>query len=194
MLQQAQTIEIHLPEWLHAFAQSYVATTALQERMNFVIEASRRNIAAGTGGPFAAAIFERSTGQLLSLGVNLVPSQGLSILHAEMVAITLAQRRLGSYNLAAAQMPECELISSCEPCAMCFGAVTWSGVRHLVTAATKADAEQLGFDEGDKPADWQHSLRTRHISVTTNIERETAASVLASYASQQGVIYNPDHS
>lgn len=192
MFTQPALIEIKLPPWLESFAQSYSATTNLAERMSFVIEASQRNIDERTGGPFAAAVFECGTGRLLALGVNLVSSQGLSILHAETVAITLAQRRLGSYNLAAAAMPECELICSCEPCAMCFGAITWSGVRHVVTAASKADAEQIGFDEGDKPADWQQSLRDRHIAVITGVERDQAAAVLIRYSQQQGVIYNPD--
>jgi len=67
--------------------------------MSFVIEAAQLNISKSTGGPFAAAVFETESGKLVSLGVNLVTSEGLSILHAEIVAFALAQKKIGSYDL-----------------------------------------------------------------------------------------------
>ena len=58
-----------------------------------------------------------------------------------------------------------ELVSSCEPCAMCLGATLWSGVRRLVTGATKADAEAIGYDEGPVfPESYAH-LERRGIEV-----------------------------
>jgi tRNA(Arg) A34 adenosine deaminase TadA len=64
--------------------------TDINDRMAFVVEASRRNVQNKTGGPFAAAVFEKESARLISLGVNLVTTQHLSMLHAEMVAISLA--------------------------------------------------------------------------------------------------------
>ena len=126
--------------------------------MSLVIEAAQRNISEGTGGPFAAAVFEMESGKLISLGVNLVLSQGLSILHAEMVAFALAQKKIGSYDLGRYDLPAHELVTSIEPCAMCFGAIPWSGVRRVIAGARDADARSIGFDEGPKMKDWRSEL------------------------------------
>jgi len=130
------------------------------------------------------------TGKLVSLGVNLVTSQGLSLLHAEMVAFALAQRKLGTYDLGRQGLPRHELVASTEPCAMCIGAISWSGVRKVVCAAEDADARAIGFDEGPKMADWQDALKRRGIAVESGVQRADAAAVLAWYAQSGGRIYN----
>jgi len=158
--------------------------------MSFVIEAAQRNISEGTGGPFAAAVFETDSGKLVSLGVNLVTSQGLSILHAEMVAFTLAQRKTGSYDLGRNDLPAHELVTSIEPCAMCFGAIPWSGVRRVIVGARDVDARSIGFDEGPKMKDWRTELEKRGIATICDINREAAAQVLINYSLQGGKIYN----
>lgn len=161
-----------------------------EERMALVIDAARRNIREGAGGPFAAAIFERKSGFLVALGVNLVVPAGLSMLHAEMLAFALAQQRLGSYDLGQSGLPAHELVTSSEPCAMCFGATFWSGVRHLCIGARNEDALAVGFDEGPKPSDWVHELDLRGISVERDLLRNEAVAVLREYHSRGGDIYN----
>ncbi len=183
------TVEFSLPAWLQDYMARYEITADLEGRMEFVIGASRRNIEEGTGGPFAAALFEQDSGALLTLGVNLVTSERLSVLHAEIVALTLAQRQLDSYDLGAGNLPYFELVSSTEPCAMCLGAISFSGVHRVVVGARDADARQVGFDEGDKPADWVGALNTRGIEAIRDIRREEACSVLADYVHQGGVLY-----
>ena len=158
--------------------------------MAFVIEASRINVEQQTGGPFAAAIFERDSGKLVSLGINLVETEKLSILHAEMVAFAVAQAKLGTYDLGAEGLPAHELVTSTEPCAMCFGAISWSGVRRVVTGARDPDARSIGFDEGPKMTDWQSALEQRGIEVVRDIQREQAAAVLTDYLAGGGGIYN----
>jgi tRNA(Arg) A34 adenosine deaminase TadA len=158
--------------------------------MAFVIKASQRNVDAGTGGPFAAAIFNSETDELISLGVNLVTTQGMSILHAEMVAISLAQRKLGSYDLGAEGLPMLELATTTEPCAMCFGAIPWSGVQRVVAGARDEDARHIGFDEGPKLKDWVAALRERNIAVSVDVKRDEAKSVLENYLKASGRIYN----
>ena len=159
--------------------------------MNFVIELSRLNLRYETGGPFAAAVFCSEDGSLLAAGVNMVLSAGSSVLHAEIVSVMVAQRKLGTYDLSAAGLPPYELVSSTEPCAMCMGAVTWSGIRKLVCGARGADAEEAGFDEGEKPLAWPEALERRGITVLRDICRDRAADVLRDYRSSGGIIYNP---
>jgi tRNA(Arg) A34 adenosine deaminase TadA len=68
-----------------------------------------------------------------------------------MVAIMIAQKILGNFDLGDASVPAYELVTSTEPCAMCLGATPWSGVRGLVCGARDEDASAVGFDEGSKP-------------------------------------------
>ncbi|MDA8138586.1 MAG: nucleoside deaminase [Desulfobacteraceae bacterium] len=190
MFSQPRKVAFELPSWIGAFARKYTATGDIRRRMGFVIAAARKNVEEQTGGPFAAAIFEAGTGALVSLGVNLVLAQGLSFLHAEMVAIAVAQRKLGVYDLGGPGLAAYELLASTEPCTMCLGAIVWSGVRRVVTAACDQDARDIGFDEGPKPADWVETLQSRGIDVLSGIERDAARGVLLYYLSHGGLIYN----
>ena len=184
-------VQLELPAWLRAHAASLPgAVDGAEARMRVAVELSRRNVEEGTGGPFGAAIFERDSGRLLSVGVNRVVPAGCSVAHAEIMAIALAQAAVGAYDLGGAGRPACELVTSAEPCAMCLGAVPWSGVRGLVCGARREDAEAAGFDEGDKPADWVAGLERRGIAVTRDVCRAEAAAVLRAYAAGGGPAYN----
>jgi tRNA(Arg) A34 adenosine deaminase TadA len=182
-------IEISLPAWTEAYRRTAPLDGDVA-RMDFVISLARENVKQRTGGPFAAAIFEVPTGALVGIGVNLVSSVGLSVLHAEVVATMMAQQRVASYTLNAPDMPRHELFTSCEPCAMCLGAVLWSGVRRLVCGATKADAEAIGFDEGPVYDTSYQYLTERGIKVARGVQRAAARDVLTDYAAGAGVIYN----
>src|SRR4029450_782504 len=143
-----ETVHITWPDWIQetvAFGTRYDTD---DDRMRVAIELARQNVVRGTGGPFGAAIFERSTGALLSVGVNSVVRLNNSALHAEMLAVMMAQHRLGSYTLAGSPSGSYELVSSCDPCAMCLGAVLWSGVGRIALGANRVDATALGVDEG----------------------------------------------
>ncbi len=183
--------QLELPQWIPDFLQQQPATFPTHEaRMELVTTLSKLNIEQGTGGPFGAGIFRADTYQLVAPGVNLVMSSGSSITHAEIVAIMMAQQMLGSHDLGAAGFPPHELVTSCEPCAMCLGATCWSGVRHLVCGARGCDAEAIGFDEGPKPQDWRTALEQRGITVIVDIGRQKAAQVLKNYVEQNGEVYN----
>ncbi|MBN2449569.1 MAG: nucleoside deaminase [Lentisphaeria bacterium] len=159
-------------------------------RMAFVLGLTRRNIDTRTGGPFGAAVFDGS-GHVVAVGVNLVVRWACSVWHAEIVALVGAQRRLGRYDLSAGGREHCELVTSSEPCAMCFGAIAWSGIARLVCGARALDARRVGFDEGDKPRHWVASLRHRGIKVTRDVCRAEARRLLRDYAARGGTIYNP---
>jgi tRNA(Arg) A34 adenosine deaminase TadA len=185
------SIVLTLPSWLPALLPPPDMTfPGPEERMRLVIGLARENVERKAGGPFAAAVFESVTGRLFSAGVNLVSALNSSIAHAEIVAIMLAQQRAGTYDLGGPGMPLLELVASAEPCAMCLGAIPWSGVRRLVCGASEADAAGIGFDEGAKPSAWERELVSRGIEVVRNVCRGEAAAVLRQYADRGGVIYN----
>lgn len=185
----ATSLAFELPAWLIQRVPANLALFSVETRMQFVLGIARQQVALGSGGPFAAAVFD-AEGVLLSVGVNLVEPAQCSLLHAEMVAIALAQKRLGRYDLSDGGSVACELVTSTEPCAMCFGAVPWSGVKRLVCAARDADARAIGFDEGAKLPDWQQALEQRGIAVQRDVLRSEAAAILQDYARKGGLIYN----
>jgi tRNA(Arg) A34 adenosine deaminase TadA len=183
---------VDLPDWTTPFvAQDPPNYPALDARMSLAIELARRNVFHGTGGPFGAAVFEHKSGKLLAVGVNRVVASGLSLAHAEVVALALAQKHCGTFDLSDDALPPSQLVSSSEPCCMCHGAIHWSGIRSLVCGALDEDARAAGFDEGPKPADWAERLTGQGIAVELGVQRDAAAAVLRGYVESGGVIYNP---
>ncbi|MXX01569.1 MAG: nucleoside deaminase [Acidimicrobiia bacterium] len=179
-----------LPLWAQDLLQPDQRFRTTSERMGLAVELSRRNVAEGTGGPFGAAVFDLSTFRPLALGVNLVMPTSSPAAHAEVVAICLAGQALGNYDLGMGGGNPTELVTSCSPCAMCLGAVPWSGVSSLVIAAREEDARSVGFDEGNRPPDWVDGLRRRGIEVTEDVLRAEAVEVLRHYVNEGGVVYN----
>ena len=182
---------LELPGWVESALPppEHVYETA-DDRMRLAVRLAELNVARGTGGPFGAAVFNLETGTLIAPGVNAVVPCHCSAAHAEIVAISLAQRILETHDLGGPGMPPVELATSTEPCAMCLGALPWSGIRSLVCGARDEDARALGFDEGPKPGDWTAALEERGIRVQRDVLREDAAHVLRTYVESGGPVYN----
>ena len=184
--------EISLPKWVTKEFESlpeFMCT--LEERMETVIRFSHLNFANQTGGPFAAGIFEKVSGRPVVIGVNRVIPCSNSSAHAEIVTISLAQQLLNTFDLGAPGLPEHQLVVNARPCAMCFGAIPWSGVRSVVVAAPGDQIESLtGFDEGPVHPNWQHELRRRGIEVVEDILKDEACAVLRSFGESDQVVYN----
>jgi tRNA(Arg) A34 adenosine deaminase TadA len=158
--------------------------------MRLVITLSRENVLRDRGGPFGATVFERTGGTLVAVGVNSAERLHNSALHAEMVALMFAQQRVRSYTPRSAELTDQELGSSCELCAMCLGAVLWSGVRRLVYGADREDALRLPFEEGPVFHASLRYLEGRGIEVVPDFLREEARTVLDPYAARGGPIYD----
>lgn len=184
-----QQVTIALPEWINEVVDWQKTYADDDEKMALAIELSKQNVLRGTGGPFGSAIFDCSSGKLISVGVNRVMPMHNSAAHGEMVAIMLAEQQLQSFSLNADGVKR-ELFTSCEPCAMCLGGTLWSGVKRLVCAATAADARAIGFDEGPVDASSYQYLADAGIEVVRLVQREAAAKVLGDYLNDGGTIYN----
>ncbi len=163
----------------------------IEERMTAVIEFSRLNFQRNTGGPFAAGIFERDNGRLVTIGVNRVMPFHCSSAHAEVMAISLAQKLLGVYDLGADDLPAHQLVVNWRPCTMCFGAVLWSGVRSLVIAGDGPELEEItGFDEGPIHPEWRAELGKRGIGLVEDVLRPQAIAAYKEFAASQAFVYN----
>lgn len=184
--------QLELPVWLRRESEAAAARhfPDAASRMAFVISLAKRNVEESTGGPFGAAVFTREDGGLISCGVNLALAARCSAAHAEVVALTFAQQAVGNWNLGA-RGPRFVLTSSAEPCAQCLGAIPWSGISALECGARDEDVRKLGFDEGDKPAEWQGKLRKRGIELTCDLRRAEAREVLEQYVRKGGILYHP---
>jgi tRNA(Arg) A34 adenosine deaminase TadA len=188
--QQYPNLVITLPEWVSGFmAATPAALSSPEERMTLAISLARENVKHG-GGPFGAVVVESDGGRVVAPGMNLVVPLNCSLAHAEMVAIAIAQQLSGSFDLGAPGLPGLQLVTSAEPCAMCLGAIPWSGVRSVICGASAEDAQRIGFDEGDKPAGWLEALARRGIEVRLGVCRDEAARVLLDYGRAGGRIYN----
>ncbi|HEY9228872.1 MAG TPA: nucleoside deaminase [Gemmatimonadaceae bacterium] len=183
-------IHIEYPDWVNEVVDWTRPFTTDEDKMRLAIEMSRENVEHGTGGPFGAAIFEMGTGRLVSVGMNSVVRLDNCTLHGEMVAFMMAQKRVGSFTLNAPTLPLHELVTSCEPCAMCLGATLWSGVRRVVYGAAREDASLLNFEEGPVFPESYEYLEARGLLIVRHVLREEARSVLELYRAKSGRIYN----
>jgi tRNA(Arg) A34 adenosine deaminase TadA len=190
MRQPLIAVRVDYPPWVAEVVEWDRLCATDEERMRLAIRLSAENVRRGTGGPFGAAVFERASGRLVAVGMNSVVRLHNAALHGEMVAFMMAQQRLGSFTLGGAGMPEHELVTSCEPCAMCLGAILWSGVKRVVCGAAREDATRLRFEEGPVfPASYQY-LEDRGIEVVHGVLRSEAVAVLEEYRAGGGVVYN----
>lgn len=181
-------IELTLPDWIGNeidFAQPFPDDAV---RMQLVIGLARRNVERDSGGPFGAAIF-RNGSQLLAVGVNRVVPQQCSVAHAEIMAFMSAQSRVGRFRLND-DGARYSLVTSAQPCAMCYGASFWAGIDEMVIGARAEDVMELSeFDEGPLPADWKGELDRRGIEVRRDVLRDEARDVFVLYRSRAGVNY-----
>jgi len=142
----------------------------LSERaMRRAIELASRGAEADIGGPFGAVILR--DGEILAEGENRVTSSGDPTAHAEIVAIREACRKLGTFELAG-----CEIFSSCEPCPMCFAAISWARLERLTFAASREEAARAGFDDARLYRELARPLGERELATRRMLEEEARAS------------------
>ncbi len=184
------SVHLSLPEWMSGFVsdlkESYPSD---EDKMRMVLDLAIRNVEESTGGPFGAAIFDTQSHQVISLGVNRVVPLNNSTAHAEMMAFMLAQQRLQRFRLDT-EDHDFVLVTSAQPCAMCYGACPWAGINRVVIGARREDVESLTeFDEGPMPADWIHGLKERGIAVSQDVLRQESRDVFNLYTNKKGTQY-----
>ncbi len=116
------------------------------------------------GGPFGAVIVQVdiSSNRVIRYwrSNNMVTLNCDPTAHAEVSVIRKACSDLGVYYLGEIHKSEsklsqigeisiCEIYSSCEPCPMCYSAISWARIKGLYFAATRFDAEAPGVNFSD---------------------------------------------
>ncbi|MDX6743850.1 nucleoside deaminase [Actinocorallia sp. A-T 12471] len=189
----ATSFGARLPDWvLEEMADVPETLPSDADRLTLTNRLASRNHREDTGGPFAALVVERVSGRVISAGVNVVLASDLSSVHAEVTALSLAQTRLGRWDLGAPGTPDLELVVNWRPCVMCYGAAMWSGVRRLLIAGDGPELEELtGFDEGPMREDWAAQFAARGIEVSYGDSPDEAIAVFKEYGSREdAVVYN----
>lgn len=183
---------LSLPDWaIEANRRLPDVMPTLELRMAAVIRFSRMNFEQGTGGPFAAGVFERDTGRRIVIGVNRVVPSNCSSAHAEIMTLSLAQKILGTFDLGGADMPAYQLVVNWRPCAMCYGAVLWSGIRSLVIAGSGAEVETItGFDEGPIHPQWDEELARRGVELIQDVMHDESIEVFRDFTASGALVYN----
>lgn len=112
--------------------------------MKIAISKAKEGIELGQT-PFGAIIVKDNS--IIAEAHNTVWKDLDPTAHAEVNAIRIASRKLGSIDLSG-----CVIYSTCEPCPMCLSAIHWSKIDRLVYGAEISDAVKAGFSELLVPA------------------------------------------
>lgn len=94
--------------------------------------------AAALGEMPVGAVIVRD-GDIISRGYNKRETKKNALLHAEMIAIDRACKKLGGWRL-----PGCELYVTLEPCPMCAGAILNSRIERVYYGASDAKSGCVG--------------------------------------------------
>lgn len=135
--------------------------------MRLAIEKSLESIDNG-GGPFGAVIVK--DGEVVAAASNSVTNDNDPTAHAEVNAIRIACKKLGTFDLSG-----CEIYASCEPCPMCLAAIYWARIDKLYYANTKADADNIGFSDNFIYEEFAKPESQRSIKVTAMLRDEAIA-------------------
>lgn len=112
------------------------------EFMQQAIELAYENVRSGKGGPYGAVVVKN--GKIIGKGTNEVTARQDPTAHAEMEAIREACKHLGS-----AELTDCEIYASGEPCPMCLAAIYWAKPKAVYFAYSKEEAAEYGFHSGE---------------------------------------------
>ena len=138
------------------------------EFMKRAIELSVESVKSN-GGPFGACVVGPDN-KILGEGMNRVAVDMSPILHAEVVAINEACKKLNSFDLSKAS-----IYSSCQPCVMCLGAIYWSRISKIYYANTKDDAAKIDFDDSFFDSEMKKSINERKIPMIQIKELQSEA-------------------
>ena len=143
-------------------------TTNHEDRfLRAAIDLARQNVARG-GRPFGALVVR--DGAVIATGVNEILVTNDPTAHAELGAIRVASRVLGSPDLSG-----CAVYASGQPCPMCMAAMRLAGVSAVAFAYSNRDGEPFGLSteavrrELALPFEAQ-TMAIRHVPVDDAIE------------------------
>lgn len=128
--------------------------------------------------PYGAIIVKN--GEIIGRSDSDVPVSKTAYSHAELRAIEDAMDHLGGH-LCAEGGKDCVIYSSCEPCAMCMGAILYTGIEKLVYGATLEDSKECVNDILVKAQIVADNCKNRNIKIISELHRDKAIEVLKNF-------------
>lgn len=113
-----------------------------QSFMDTALDQARKAAAMGEV-PVGAVIVHGPSQRIIAQTHNLVEQTNDPTGHAEILALRLASKTLGS-----ARLQDCDLYVTLEPCAMCAGAISFARIRRLYYGAS--DPKGGGVEHGGR--------------------------------------------
>lgn len=141
--------------------------------IDIAIELSKKGVF-----PFGAIIVKN--GEIIGRSDIDVPVSKTAFSHAELRAIEDAMEHLGGH-LCAEGGKDCVIYSSCEPCAMCMGAILYTGIEKLVYGATLEDSGECVNEILVKAQDVVSNCKNRNIEIVAELHRDKATEVLKNF-------------
>jgi len=151
-----------------------------KEFMREAIKLSLENMQKNAGWPFGAVVVK--DGKIVWRGRNQVTSSNDPTAHGEVVAIRDACKNLWTFDLSG-----CEIYTSCEPCPMCYGAISRARIEKMYYGNTKQDAADIGFDDSAFREDIKKELTQRSVPVQ-QVLHEEALEVFKAWKEKQDKI------
>lgn len=141
--------------------------------IDIAIELSKKSIY-----PYGAIIVKN--GEIIGRSDVDVPVSKTVFSHAELRAIENAMEHIGGH-LCAEGGKGCTIYSSCEPCAMCMGAILYIGIERLVYAGTLEDSKECVNEIIVKAEDVADVCKNRKIEIIKELHRDKAVEVLKNW-------------
>lgn len=108
--------------------------------MAIAIECASNGSKQGRGGPFGSIVMKGE--EIVARACNTVLESSDPTCHAEMNAIRIACKKLDTCDLS-----NCVLYTTCEPCPMCLGAITWSKCPIVFIGIDRECAAEFGWSD-----------------------------------------------
>ncbi len=145
--------------------------------MDIALNAARKGVLNGQT-PFGACIVKNN--ELIISAHNRVWELMDITAHAEIMAIREACKKLKTIDLS-----ECILYSTCEPCPMCYSAIHWAKIKHIVYGATIKDAQRLGFNELPISTDFLKQICQDSVELTSGFMNTECLQLFSLWADQK---------
>ncbi len=146
--------------------------------MRRAVEVARQGVEEGQT-PFGACIVRG--GEEVACEHNVVWAATDITAHAEVHAIRVACRRLGTVDLSG-----CEIYTTCEPCPMCFAACHWARLDRIVFGARIEDAREAGFSELSLTNEEMKERGGSPVQVTGGVAREACRELFRLWRERPG--------
>jgi len=150
--------------------------------MREAIKLSLENMQKNAWWPFGAIVVK--DGKVVGRWWNQVTSSNDPTAHGEVVAIRDACKSLWTFDLQ-----WCEIYTSCEPCPMCYGAISRARIQKIYYANTENDAADIGFDDSAFQQDIKKEFTHRDIPVEQLLHDEALVVFKAWTEKQDKIAY-----